>query len=238
MCFLSKRLTLEELRTVCQDKEKDKNFYIAPISRRLSIRITALLIKTKITANQLSLVCILLGILAGFLLSLGVYIYPFVSGLLLALFVLIDTVDGEVARYWRKVNQQEEDRRGRFLELAEHIVVMPIIFISLSYAVFNRFGDVRAFALGFSSVMFFMLYHIVAFYAAYVRKLDQPSFAPEIKHLNPIRKFAFNILSSSFLPVIVLVSAFFDRIYVALVLYGIAYPILALLHLYLQFVEL
>jgi len=237
VCSLNERLTIEELKTVCQNKEKDRSFFVAPISRRISIRITALLIRTTVTANQLSAICIAVGTLAGFLLSLGVYVYGIVAGLLLALFVLIDTVDGEVARYRRMIDKTEEDKRGRFLELAEHMIIMPFTFISLSYGVFNRIGDSRAFALGFSSVMFFMLYHVVAFYAAYVKRLDQPIFAHETENLRSIKKLAFNLLSSSFLPIIILTCAFFDGLYLALAFYGAAFPILALLYMYLQFLD-
>jgi hypothetical protein len=237
MYFLNERLTIEELKSICQKKEKDKNFYIAPISRRISIRITALLIRTPVTANQLSVACIVVGTIASFLLSLGVYIYGIVAGLLLGLFVIIDTVDGEVARYRRKITKSEEDKKGRFLELAEHMTIMPFIFISLSYGVFNRFNDSRAFTLGFSSVMFFMLYHVVAFYVAYVKRLDQPLFTPETKNLRVIKRFVFNLLSSSFLPIIILIFALFDGLYIALALYGLAFPILALLYMYLQFLN-
>jgi hypothetical protein len=235
--FVNKRLTIDELKAVVQNKEKDRNFYIAPISRRISIRITALLIRTSVTADQLSVMCIAVGILAGFLLSLGIYTYGIVAGLLLALFVLIDTVDGEVARYRRMIQEIEDDNRGRFLELAEHMITMPFIFVSLSYGVFTKFGDSRAFALGFSSVMFFMLYHVVAFYTAYVKRLDQPAFTPETESLGAIKKLAFNLLSSSFLPIVILVCAFLDGLYMALALYGVAFPILALLYIYLQFLD-
>ena len=85
--------------------------------------------------------------------------------------------------------------------------------------------------------MFFMLYHVAVFYVSHVKGLDHAVFALEINSLRKIRKFVFNLLSSSLLPAIVLICALLDILFVALVFYGIAFPILAISYLYIQFME-
>ncbi|MFA6600699.1 MAG: hypothetical protein WCU74_06800 [Candidatus Omnitrophota bacterium] len=93
--------SLTELKTICQTTaQRDvSNVYMRYVCRPVSIRITRLLIPTAVTADQVSAVMILTGVLAAAMFLTGI---PFLFYLGIALFQLwyvLDCVDGEVARY-------------------------------------------------------------------------------------------------------------------------------------------
>lgn len=99
-----------------------------PILQRVpSIYLTRIFLATNVTANQVSAAMILIGVTSGVVIATG-YIW---TGLALVyLSLLLDAVDGEIARY-RKIFSL----RGIFLDLVNHLVVFGTFFLGLTFTV-------------------------------------------------------------------------------------------------------
>jgi len=76
----------------------EKESFYSLIWRRLSLPITFLLAKTRISANQVSILSLVFGILAAFSYSYGTPDYLILGSFLLFVYQLLDNVDGEIAR--------------------------------------------------------------------------------------------------------------------------------------------
>ena len=130
------RPTLEELRAVCQPPEvrarKNAEHWTAELYlRHISIYLTAILVRTRISANGVTG----LMILAGWGMSLALLI-PGIWGPLLAVVLsqvqlYFDCSDGEVAR-WRG----SQSPRGIFIDMVGHHTTEALIPIALGYRVF------------------------------------------------------------------------------------------------------
>ncbi|MFJ2617825.1 CDP-alcohol phosphatidyltransferase family protein [Glutamicibacter sp. NPDC087344] len=131
-----KNPTLDQLRAVCQPPEvrarKNAEHWTAELYlRHISIYLTAILVRTRITANGVTG----LMILAGWCMSLALLI-PGVWGPLLAVVLsqvqlYFDCSDGEVAR-WRA----SQSPRGIFIDMVGHHTTEALIPIALGYRVY------------------------------------------------------------------------------------------------------
>ena len=137
-----KNPTLDQLRAVCQPPEvrarKNAEHWTAELYlRHISIYLTAVLVRTRITANGVTG----LMILAGWCMSLALLI-PGIWGPLLAVVLsqvqlYFDCSDGEVAR-WRA----SQSPRGIFIDMVGHHTTEALIPIALGFRVFNELsGD-------------------------------------------------------------------------------------------------
>ncbi|MFJ2351703.1 CDP-alcohol phosphatidyltransferase family protein [Glutamicibacter sp. NPDC087673] len=133
-----KNPTLEQLRAVCQPPEvrarKNAEHWTAELYlRHISIYLTAILVRTRISANGVTG----LMILAGWFMSLALLI-PGIWGPLLAVILsqlqlYFDCSDGEVAR-WRGT----QSPRGIFIDMVGHHTTEALIPIALGYRVFRE----------------------------------------------------------------------------------------------------
>ncbi|MGP5153562.1 CDP-alcohol phosphatidyltransferase family protein [Glutamicibacter ardleyensis] len=128
--------TLEELRAVCQPPEvrarRNAEHWTAELYlRHISIYLTSVLVRTRISANGVTG----LMILAGWCMSLALLI-PGIWGPILAVVLsqvqlYFDCSDGEVAR-WRGT----QSPRGIFIDMVGHHTTEALIPIALGYRVF------------------------------------------------------------------------------------------------------
>ncbi|ASN39615.1 transferase [Arthrobacter sp. 7749] len=130
--------TLEQLRAVCQPPEvrarRNAEHWTAELYlRHISIYLTAVLVRTRISANGVTG----LMILAGWLMSVALLI-PGIWGPLLAVVLsqvqlYFDCSDGEVAR-WRGT----QSPRGIFIDMVGHHTTEALIPLALGYRVFRE----------------------------------------------------------------------------------------------------
>jgi len=148
--------SIKELRKICQKKEqlydrKGKENKSKPVQeyfydrflRLVSIYITKLFLYTKITANQVSVLSMLVGIIAGVFFSFREPIYWIYAFLLIQLFHFLDAVDGEIARY-----RKEASPIGKYFDLMAHGVVIASIFIGITFGVYKSINNIFVFFLG------------------------------------------------------------------------------------------
>ncbi|RMF95987.1 MAG: CDP-alcohol phosphatidyltransferase family protein [Candidatus Schekmanbacteria bacterium] len=110
--------TAKYIRENCQKKKEDEQFYAWLIMRRISPYVSSLLLRTSISANTVTLVGMILGVIGGIL-----YVYPsmitaIAGSLSIQIWYLSDCVDGEIARC-----RNEFSDEGIFLDAISHHIV-------------------------------------------------------------------------------------------------------------------
>jgi phosphatidylglycerophosphate synthase len=138
--------TVRELEAICggegRDPKAPRDFRIAyaVLVRRVSIRITWLLLHTRLSANGVTLLGIGAGIAGALLLAWNSF-WPQVAGLLLLqLSFVVDYSDGEVARYRAYERGTVTDAGGAFLDWIGHYYVPAAAIGAIACGAFLRSG--------------------------------------------------------------------------------------------------
>jgi phosphatidylglycerophosphate synthase len=137
---------VRELEAICGGEGRDpgveRNFrtiYAKPI-RRISIRFTWLLLHTRLTANQVTVLAILIGFAGALLLAWSDF-WPLVTGLvLLQLSFVLDYSDGEIARYQAMQRGEGTGPGGAYLDWIGHYYVPATMTAALAYGAFTVSG--------------------------------------------------------------------------------------------------
>ena len=116
---------------------------------KISAPITYLLVRTPISANQVTVIQEIIGTIGAIMLAV-----PSIKIMLLGIFLIqfgfiLDCVDGEVARYKGQCSV-----RGVFLDLIGHQIVIPFYIFFTSLGVFVRTGQIDALIVGFLGALF------------------------------------------------------------------------------------
>jgi len=137
---------VRELEAICGGEGRepverhDLRLAYARLVRRLSIRLTWLLLHTRLSANQVTVGAILLGIVGGLLLASNDF-WPLVVGLvLLQLSFVLDYSDGEIARYQALERGNPTDAGGAYLDWIGHYYVPATMTAALAYGAFSANG--------------------------------------------------------------------------------------------------
>lgn len=137
--------SIGELKKICYANYNAKvPLYMDLVTKRISIYITKLLLYTPIHADQVTISMILLVVLGSVLMAFGDLKFLLIGILLIHFTVILDNVNGEVARY-----RKEGSMTGTFLEQFYHEISIPLIFFSLGYGIFIQTGYKSALIFGF-----------------------------------------------------------------------------------------
>jgi phosphatidylglycerophosphate synthase len=139
--------SVRELEAICGGEGRDpaaernfRNVYAKPV-RRISIRFTWLLLHTRLSANQVTVLAILIGIAGGALLAWSDF-WPLVIGIvLLQLSFVLDYSDGEIARYQAMQRGATTGAGGAYLDWIGHYYVPAVMTGALGYGAFTASGD-------------------------------------------------------------------------------------------------
>lgn len=220
--------SIRELRRICQGSSTSSDKASAIFYRRFSIYFTKVFLYTKITANQITLLNILTGILGSALLAFGHYYYSIVGALLLQIWYTLDHTDGEVARY-----RKQESIVGVYLDHMNHNLVSSAIFAGLSFGVYNNYHDVRIFIFGFLSALFCLMPDL----SSYVRgqfvqdqKVETRSALRRSKLFDLAARLYFHKISYVFkiytILALILLGSALDHLCSIVVVYGVLLPCL------------
>lgn len=139
--------SLDELAAICGGEGRDPNEpsdlrrLYARFVRRLSIRITRLLLPTGLSANQVTVGGILIG-LAGAAMLASNNAWVTLGGLvLLQLSFVLDFCDGEIARFEREVEGKSSGAGGAYLDWVGHYYIPALMTGALGWAVLKLSGD-------------------------------------------------------------------------------------------------
>ncbi len=125
--------SLRELNNLCQkpDYKTKGNWYVRTILRDASLPVTWLLLHTRVTANQVTLVSLAVSF-AGMVFLAIPGTGAFLTGaVLLQFWYYLDHVDGQIARY-----RKTACLTGRFLDFMTHHIVHTALFFAMGFYVF------------------------------------------------------------------------------------------------------
>lgn len=137
--------TITQLRAICQPKDKVSSdaLYIQVVSRKLSIYLTAFLLRLGVTANRTSFFGLLIGLGGVILVGLPSTVeISFVGVILLQLSHLFDCADGEIARYENhKSSNPKTNLGGAYLDEMGHVILEPLTILSFGVGAAHYFPD-------------------------------------------------------------------------------------------------
>jgi len=152
---MKKLPSIKELRKICQPEDIDQTPF-GRIYRRISIYITKLFLYTPITPNQITLLGALIYMGGAALFTLGSPLMIIIGGLVVRASILLDYVDGNVARY-RGTSSPE----GAFLDRLSDCIPQIFLFIFLAFGIYQSFPYILVFAIGCVAVMSILLKTLV-----------------------------------------------------------------------------
>lgn len=147
-----KKLDIKELRKICQESKEGwihRNWFDKNVTRKISIYITYLMIKLKLTPNQITFLTLIIGIVGGIFIATGDEIYWLLGFLLLYFSVILDAVDGELARFYNKVSEL-----GRYLDLFVGYILHKYILLTISIGIYVQSNEILALILGTLCIIF------------------------------------------------------------------------------------
>jgi hypothetical protein len=130
-----KGLNLAKLRLKIANRAND-GFFSVFVLRRFSKLLTALAIKFGATPNQVTSLSFAVGLYAAYLFSLGDPVSLVLGAVLLQVSIIIDCVDGELARYTRKFSEL-----GAWLDAITDRVKEYAVFLGLAYGAMVQYGQ-------------------------------------------------------------------------------------------------
>lgn len=123
-------------RTIRRASYKDTDARVARFNRRMSLPISIALIRTPITANQLSVLLVAIGFYAAWLFSAGRYWTGVLAGFLSLTASVLDGCDGEIARL-----KFQESALGCWIETVGDYSYYVAIFAGLSIGAVRQTGS-------------------------------------------------------------------------------------------------
>lgn len=144
--------SIEELKKICYRPKKETGMVLA--YRKVSFYFTKLLLYTSISANQVSIISMLIGLIASFLLIFNNIILDILAAIMLFMWFMGDFCDGEIARYKGTAGS---GGIGPFLDWLNVYSVPPILFLFLSLRLYYQSLDLSIILLGLLASFFWFL---------------------------------------------------------------------------------
>ena len=151
--------TIKELKQICQGHKlslKRYSWWLRYVSRGISIYITALAIRLRLTPNQVTFFSLLVGLIMSGVLLDGEPWAVFIGALLFQFFYILDSVDGELAKY---KTYMEKDKvfhhklghtlTGTFYDSFLHYILLPCFFFSTAIGQYRIIGSFYIIIIGF-----------------------------------------------------------------------------------------
>jgi uncharacterized membrane protein YbhN (UPF0104 family)/phosphatidylglycerophosphate synthase len=121
--------------TLRRSSYKDTDAKVARFNRRISVPISIALIRTPLTANQLSVMLVAVGFYSGWLFSIGAYGPGVLGGFLSLAASILDGCDGEIARL-----KYQESALGCWIETFGDYSYYIAIFVGLTVGAVHQTG--------------------------------------------------------------------------------------------------
>jgi len=151
---MKKEITFEDIKEAADDRtDNPLNFcilgFISPYVSYFFVRFLPL------TPNQISFVWGFLGVLAAIVMSFGGYWYLLIGVLIYHLALLLDYVDGEIARAMRKTGKGGcTTLGGTYLDRFLHYIHRGVLILGLGMGIWRTTGNNIYLYLGISSCLF------------------------------------------------------------------------------------
>jgi len=222
--------SIKELREICQKPIKSKeSAWSWYVGRRISIYFTKLFLYTNITANQISIIWPILQFVTAFAFLLQNYWLNIIAVIVLKFGHILDTVDGEVARFRKKTSLQ-----GDYIDAMGHQLVYPTIFLMVGFGVFFKTDNLIYLAFAGSAIIGHSLLTLGRFarYEAIVKKSHRVSTIIETKKdqdekraketlFQRMTRYVSQLFGNPGIPFALLITAIIGRMEYFVIFYGI-----------------
>lgn len=174
------KMTIKQLREKCQSTapEAGRDPVVGLTIRFFSIYVTKLLIRTSITANQVTVVSVGFFMLGMSLFAFHTYALNFLGAFLVYFSIVLDGCDGEIAR----LKGNKSGVGGIYTEPVSHDIQYGFMFFPISLGVFLATGNPLYIYVGFVAVVAKLLnrFLIVRFdqVQLYRKLAENPGWAP------------------------------------------------------------
>lgn len=131
--------SIKKLREKCQDKGGGRFYsdWSEYIPRKVSIYFTKCFILLGISANQITLISVIIGILTAILLGLSGSLCVALAAVMLLLVTILDCSDGEVSRYHGR-----DSLSGEYLDRIAGAIIDPFILFAIGISIFKYTGNI------------------------------------------------------------------------------------------------
>lgn len=141
--------SIKELKKICRPVNIKTNFLSVKFYRPISIYFTKLFIILGVTANQITISTIIIGIFGSALFFTG-NLYIMFAGVLVLIFnFILDDSDGEVARY-----NKAESLLGIHIEQIPHHLLPRLYFFGIAFSVFLNTNKLSVLIFGLLCTVF------------------------------------------------------------------------------------
>ena len=121
------QLNIEKLRLSMANRAND-GFFSVFFLRKFSKILTWVAVKIGATPNQVTIVSFLIGLYSAYSFSRGEFLHTLLGAVLLQVSIIVDCVDGELARYTRKFS-----KLGAWLDAVTDRVKEYLVYLGLAY---------------------------------------------------------------------------------------------------------
>jgi len=146
-------------------------FFSVFVLRKFSKLFTWLAVRLKMTPNQVTLISFAVGLLSAYEFSRGTFWTIFAGAVLLQLSIIIDCVDGELARYTRQFSEL-----GAWLDAITDRIKEYLVFFALAYGAAKSGRDLWIPAMGM--MLFQTFRHISDYNFARINKIRSTQLLP------------------------------------------------------------
>jgi phosphatidylglycerophosphate synthase len=230
--------SIKELRKICQDiEETDYAFFalLARMARFFSIYFTWVFLHFKrITANKITIIGTILFVLGTLCYIAGEYWLNFAGIFLILIGFILDFTDGEVARY----QGLAEGTGAVFFEPFSHDIKYAALFAPLTLGAYQSFPHFSVLVLGFSALVFKMLFRFNKLrYAKLVSSLSPKNSKVSSfpKKMRTINKIYVNIAGDTPIIFFLFILTIIDKVYLLLIFYGFLFPAVYFAKLFKQY---
>jgi len=177
-------------------KEDKETLWVYYVTRPVSFLITPLFLRLGFSANQVSVLGMEIGALSAIFMIVGDYWLVLVGTILLELWLVLDSVDGNVARY-----RKTPTLLGKFLEEVDGAMMSALFFTSIGFAASKIPGFLPKFLnfpfyifiiLGILTSFLVIFRHLITVHYNYIFS-DSKQYSPEDTFNKSSISFLYNI---------------------------------------------
>lgn len=137
----NKAISMDRLRSIAQppstlSRRNAEHWLSGVYGRKVSIYFTWLAVRLGISADTVTVVMILVGLIAAGLVAIGGWTGPVIGAFLMQVYLVLDCSDGEIARC-----TNTESPRGVYLDRLGHYAIDATIFAAFGYRASGSLGD-------------------------------------------------------------------------------------------------
>jgi phosphatidylglycerophosphate synthase len=163
-------------------------FFSHYIHRKISSQITKLIIKTPLSANDVTMVSLFIGFIAAYFFLQNSYLAWFAGAIVYQFFHIFDGVDGEVARYKKQCSSY-----GGYLDNLSHNLLNGLMFAAMGLGLFFTYGHFVLIFFAFIGAITVVLNQVVRVFLSNLHLMRQINFPdkPSIKPAPDARSSLF-----------------------------------------------